>query len=108
MPARRFNRHNVRWRACEYCGNDFPDSRRNRRFDKDTCRRNAFRVKRRLKAIEAQGGQCKDCGKRFDPEYAAPFFVLQDGTVVCGTDLSRRSRVKRLEREKSKPLSDQA
>lgn len=98
MPARRFTRETIRWRECEYCGNKFPDSRKNRRYDKASCRVGALRAKRRLDAIERRGGQCQDCGQKYDSNFPYPFFILQDGTVLCRYDFSRRSREKRQKR----------
>jgi hypothetical protein len=94
MPARTFTRATIKWRACVYCGRDFPDSRKNRKYDTKTCRTNASRIRKRHKVIAKRGGRCEDCGKVFDHEYATPFYVLKDGRVVCGADLSRRSREK--------------
>ncbi len=94
MPARTFTRETIRWKSCVYCGDDFPDSRKNRIYDKASCRVIASKIRKRHGAIAKRGGRCEDCGKRFDPEFESPFFVLQNGTVVCGSDLSRRSREK--------------
>jgi methionyl-tRNA synthetase len=94
MPARTFTRQTIKWRPCEACGREFPDSRKDRRFDRASCRVKVCRAKKRLGAIEAKGGKCQDCGKKFDQKWPAPFFVLKDGTVLCGADLSRRSREK--------------
>jgi hypothetical protein len=90
MPA--LKREDLKWKACEYCGNTFPDTRSNRRFDKASCRWNSRRVRKRHGAIAHRGGKCETCEREFNPEWDRSFFVLQDGTVICGDCLSRRSR----------------
>lgn len=92
MPARTFTRKTIRWRMCAHCGTSFPDSRKDRRYCKRSCKQTAHRLRQREGAIQAQGGKCGDCGKVHDPDYGDPFFLLRDGSVVCGWDLARRAR----------------
>lgn len=92
MPA--LKRKDLKWRDCELCGNRFPKTRKDRKYDTRSCRNNASRIKKRLGAIAKRGGKCETCPKVFDAEYDRSFFVLQDGTVLCGECLSRRSREK--------------
>ena len=93
MPTRKFNRSNIRWRSCEHCSRDFPDSRKNRRFcNRNACKRNACRRRKRDEAIAAAGGKCIDCGRPYDADAPGMFCLLSDGSPVCRKDFSRRSR----------------
>jgi predicted nucleic acid-binding Zn ribbon protein len=91
--TRRFTAATIRWKDCEYCFERFPDSRKNRLFCSAQCQESMRRRRQRKAAIIAAGGKCHDCGTKYDPDYGH-FFILKDGTVVCGRDFSRRSREK--------------